>query len=117
MTIFLGGKACVESGDTDAETYSNKALPWMGRLFAKCDLEFNGKTGHFHWPSYPFSKASYSVYKIGQWTTLAGLERTPVGNIFFAGEHCSEDFQGFMNGAAESGRVAAQDVVTRITQR
>jgi monoamine oxidase len=34
-----------------------------------------------------------------------------VGNLFFAGEHCSAYFQGFMNGAAETGRMAADAVV------
>lgn len=31
-----------------------------------------------------------------------------MGNLYFAGEHCSTDFQGFMNGGAETGRRAAQ---------
>jgi monoamine oxidase len=33
-----------------------------------------------------------------------------VGNLFFAGEHCSSYFLGFMNGAAETGRMAAEAV-------
>ncbi|WP_262920637.1 FAD-dependent oxidoreductase [Hymenobacter sp. 5516J-16] len=33
-----------------------------------------------------------------------------MGNLFFAGEHCSAWYQGFMNGAAETGRMAASDV-------
>ncbi|MBN8549034.1 MAG: FAD-dependent oxidoreductase [Deltaproteobacteria bacterium] len=114
MTIFLGGKTCTDSAAIDAADYAKKSLPWVGRLFSKCDLEFNGKTGKFYWPGYPFSHGSYSVYKTGQWTSFAGQERTPVGNIFFAGEHCSEDFQGFMNGAAESGRFAARDIVAKL---
>ena len=36
------------------------------------------------------------------------------GNLVFAGEHLSDAFYGFMNGAAETGRLAADFVVRRI---
>ena len=65
-----------------------------------------------NWIEYPHVKASYSCYKTGQWTTMAGLQIQPIGNFFFAGEHCSENFQGFMNGAAETGRKVAEMVLT-----
>ena len=65
-----------------------------------------------HWPTYPHTRASYTCYRPGQWTTLAGAEFDPVGNMYFAGEHCSLEFQGFMNGAAETGRAAAK-LITR----
>jgi monoamine oxidase len=31
--------------------------------------------------------------------------------VFFAGEHCSVDYQGFMNGGAETGRLAAEKII------
>lgn len=114
ITIYLGGKLGAECNRYEVEAYMKKALPWVGRLFANCDREFNGKLSRFHWASNPYALGSYSVYKTGQWTTLSGHESTPVGNIFFAGEHCSENFQGFMNGAAESGRLAAVSLVARL---
>lgn len=39
-----------------------------------------------------------------------------VGNLVFAGEHLSNAFSGFMNGAAETGRLAANVVLRRIRQ-
>jgi monoamine oxidase len=33
------------------------------------------------------------------------------GNCHFAGEHCSIDFQGFMEGGAKTGRRAALEVI------
>ena len=55
-----------------------------------------------HWPSNPLARGSYTCYKPGQFTTIAGLEGLPVGNVFFAGEHANSfyDWQGFMEGAA-----------------
>ena len=45
-------------------------------------------------------------------TTIAGHEAPPVGNLFFAGEHTSSFYeqQGFMEGAALSGQRAAAEV-------
>ena len=68
-----------------------------------------------HWPTFPWTKASYSCYKPGQWTTIAGAEGLPVGNLFFAGEHCSYDFQGYMNGAAQSGADTAKAVMAKVS--
>lgn len=41
-----------------------------------------------------FAQGSYAAYKPGQWTTIRGVERMPVGNLYFAGEQCSEASQG-----------------------
>jgi monoamine oxidase len=40
-----------------------------------------------------------------------------VGNLLFAGEHLSDEFYGFMNGAAQTGRLAAEVVANRIYQK
>jgi monoamine oxidase len=62
-------------------------------------------------------KGGYSSFKKGQWSTLAGWEAVPVGNIYFAGEHVSRDFQGYMNGGAQTGRVAAGKIAEKILKR
>ena len=58
-----------------------------------------------HWPTNPLALGSYTCYMPGQFTTIAGLEGLPVGNVFFAGEHANSFYesQGFMEGAALSG--------------
>ena len=38
------------------------------------------------------------------------------GQIVFAGEHTSEDWQGYMNGAVESGQRAANELIRKPTQ-
>ncbi|MEN9250745.1 MAG: FAD-dependent oxidoreductase, partial [Gloeomargarita sp. GXS_bins_116] len=62
----------------------------------------------FYWPGHAWARGSYACWKVGQYTTLAGSEFAPVGRLFFAGEHTSLDYQGYMNGAAETGRRVAQ---------
>ena len=46
-----------------------------------------------HWPSNPLSRGSYTCYTPGQFTSIAGIEGTPAGNVFFAGEHTNSFFQ------------------------
>ncbi len=67
-----------------------------------------------HWPTQPFIKASYSAYGPGQWTDFYGVEGTSVGNLHFAGEHCSLQHKGYMNGAAETGRIAAERIIAAL---
>jgi monoamine oxidase len=47
---------------------------------------------------------------VGQYTAFAGYEGVAQGAIHFAGEHCSQDFQGFMEGGASEGGRAALEV-------
>lgn len=66
-----------------------------------------------HWPSNPMTKGSYTCYRPGQFTTIAGLEGVSTNNLLFAGEHTNSFYasQGFMEGAALSGIAAAQSIL------
>ena len=65
------------------------------------------------WPSNPLSKGSYTCYRPGQFTTIAGYEGLSAGALHFAGEHANSFYvwQGFMEGAALSGLDAAEAVL------
>jgi len=41
----------------------------------------------------------------------SGTNTTSSGNCHFAGEHTSVDFQGYLNGAVESGYRAAGEIL------
>ena len=72
-------------------------------------LSWNGKATQSLTHKSPLFRASYSFYKVGQFTTFGGYERVRQGGVLFCGEHTSIDFQGFMEGAAsEGGRAARQ---------
>ena len=63
----------------------------------------------------PNLNCSYSYWKVGQYHTFGGYEKArqpfPNGPIHFAGEHCSQDFQGFMEGGASEGTRAAGEIL------
>jgi monoamine oxidase len=114
ITLFSGGRPGVEVGEGTLEDQTTRLMPGVDRVFPGAVGARTGKGARWHWPTYPFTRGSYACYKPGQWTGLRGAEARPVANLFFAGEHCSLDYQGFMNGGAETGRLAAGAVLKRL---
>lgn len=72
---------------------------------------FNGLAYQDFWVADPLTHGAYSYYKAGQYTTLCGEERVTEGNVHFCGEHTSINFQGYINGAVESGERAARQIL------
>lgn len=113
-TMYLGGTRAVNVGAGDAAAQAAILMNSVETVFPGAKAALNGNVAKFDWPSYQWTKGSYACYKVGQWTTIGGEEAATVGNMYFAGEHCSEDFQGFMNGGAETGRIAAEAIAAAI---
>lgn len=111
LTNFLGGQAGVDVGEGDAEHYYTGLLADLERIFPGVAAAYrSGSARRMHWPSYEFSQGSYTCYRPGQWQ-FWGHEGEREGNLHFCGEHTSVDFQGWMEGAAESGARAAAEVL------
>lgn len=72
---------------------------------------WNGKAFLSFWTGDPWHRGSYSYWGIGNCTAFVGVERERQGNVHFCGEHTSIGFQGFMNGAVETGEAAAREVL------
>ena len=115
LTLYSGGQLALAAGEGTAEEAAARLMRGIERAYPGATRERNGKVSRFHWPTFPWTRASYSCYKPGQWTTIAGVEGLPVGNLFFAGEHCSYDYQGYMNGAAQSGADTAKAVMAMLS--
>ena len=114
FTVFGGGDNGTEIARSTPDALTKRYLPDLARTYPGAELAFTGKTVRFSWEQYPFTRAGYSSFEKGQWSTIAGYEAEPVGNVFFAGEHVSLDFQGYMNGAAKTGRIAAAAILEKI---
>jgi monoamine oxidase len=91
----------------DAQRFLQQAEP----VFAGLSAAWNGKSTQGLPHLDPNFKLSYSYFRVGQYETIAGYERVRQGNVFFAGEHCSFDFQGFMEGGAVEGQRAAVEMM------
>lgn len=120
LTLYSGGIPGIEVGKGSADEVAKRLMAGVERVYPGSSRELTDKSSKFqpsrmHWPTHPWTKASYACYKPGQWTTIAGAESLPVGNLYFAGEHCSYDFQGYMNGAAQSGLDTAKAVMAKLS--
>lgn len=62
------------------------------------------------WQKDPFTGGAYALYRPGQWFTVRPALRKSHGKVFFAGEHVA-GWQGFMEGAVETGQAAADAVL------
>jgi monoamine oxidase len=109
-TVYVGGDEGMRMGTGTPQSQVSRYLPVLEAAWPAVRGQYNGRVERMHWPTHPHTLASYACYKPGQFSTIAGAEGKPVGNLYFAGEHCSAWYQGFMNGAAETGRMAAEGI-------
>lgn len=62
------------------------------------------------WHADPFTRGAYAFYRPGQWFTVRTALQKRFGRVFFAGEHIA-DWQGFMEGAVQTGYDAAKAIL------
>lgn len=113
-TFYLGGSHADVIGSRTVSDLSRDFLRDAEGIYPGLAAAATGRNIATEWRSNPFSRGSYSGYTCGQWTSLAGSEAEPIGNLYFAGEHCSREFQGYMNGAVRTGRKAAEAIIARL---
>jgi monoamine oxidase len=110
LTVFLGGQQSVASRQTSGDAF----VPAIDQLFPGAGGQYRaGSALRMYWPTAPFALGSYACYLPGQ-AAWSGSEAEAVGQLYFCGEHTSEDFQGYMEGAAESGERAASEVLAAL---
>jgi monoamine oxidase len=89
----------------------------LDRIWPGVSKAWNGKATFGNAQADPNILASYSCWLVGQCTTIAGHEARPQGRVHFAGEHTSVAYQGFMEGGAESGFRAADEILSEYRVR
>jgi monoamine oxidase len=117
LTNFAGGNLGLHLNDGDVQERATTFASQVEKIYPGAAEAFTKKAVRQHWPSAPFVQGSYTCYKPGQYSTLSESVATPVGNLFFAGEHTSGEFNGYMEGAAESGERAAAEVLAKVGSR
>ena len=64
----------------------------------------------YAWQRDRFTEGAYALYRPGQWFGIRPILQRPHGKVLFAGEHLA-DWQGFMEGAVETGEAAANSLL------
>ncbi len=65
----------------------------------------------YAWQRDEYTEGAYALYRPGQWFGIRPILARPHGKILFAGEHLA-DWQGFMEGAINTGEEAADFLIT-----
>lgn len=114
LTLLAGGSA---SRDTKqlltnggAEAVAAR-LRWLGATKAVLRV-----WRHVSWEDDPFVRGGYAVFRPGYDPEQRAWLSRPHGRILFAGEHTNLRWQGYMNGAVESGLRAAEEVMVLLAK-
>ncbi len=91
-------------------------LAQLERVFPGIGAEWTGRATLSAPTEEPLRRGSYACYLVGQYTKFGGAEGARAGTCHFAGEHCSADFQGYMEGAAVEGIRAAKEILRDLRQ-
>jgi monoamine oxidase len=111
LTNFVGGRHGIEIGEGTPKMQADLAARELEAIYPGiAAARARSREARFHWPSFPWTSGSYACFTPGQWTTIRGAIGERAGNLFFAGEHCAFDNQGFMEGGVETGEWAAAAV-------
>jgi monoamine oxidase len=111
FTIFNGGAGSRFMSSHTKDEIERICMDGIRAIWpASAEVEY-GPVRTYDWAKNPYSKGSYSSYSVGQWSRFFGVAAQNVGHLYFAGEHVSERFRGYMNGAAMTGRIAAENIL------
>jgi monoamine oxidase len=91
--------------------YAHRSLQQLERVLPGVSAHYTGKAALSYPTGDPHALGSYSCWRVGQYTLFAGYEGVRQGPIHFAGEHCSVQAQGYMEGGASEGIRAAHEIL------
>jgi monoamine oxidase len=107
ISYTIGEKADVVSRQNDefkADMISASLKPAFGNVRDKIVNHVN-----YYWGTDELSKGAYALYGKGQWYSIMPILKKKFMSTHFAGEHLA-DWQGFMEGAINTGEEAADDI-------
>ena len=103
LTNFAGGTCGLALDEGTPDERATEFAEQLDDVFSGVKDAHTKLAVRFSWLKARSFLGSYACYKPGQYTTIAGAEGEAVNDLHFAGQHTSLEFQGFMNGAVESG--------------
>jgi monoamine oxidase len=111
ITNFSGGNLGVKIARSKPAEVISKLTQQFDLIFPGVKNLTSNKAIITDWIDSPYVRGSYGCYLVGQWTKFAGAEGERVGNLFFIGEHCSIDAQGYMEGGCATGVMSAAAIL------
>ena len=112
LVDYTGGTIGASFGSGSPSSRAKTFLGQLEPVLPGATAQWNGKVALDYWAGNQWTKGSYAYYKVGQYTAFSGAEGERSGNCHFAGEHTSQDSQGYLNGAVETGERAAAEILS-----
>ena len=107
ISYTIGEKAAVAANRTH-DRYQKELETTLSPHFGKLDHLVKDQL-NYYWGADERTMGAYALYGIGQWFTVKPILAEPFEHIHFAGEHIA-DWQGFMEGAINTGEDAADAI-------
>ena len=125
LTFFFGGRDVQAMQAGSAPEQLEQTLSQFVGFIPDAAEAATGQVVRTHWTQSRRTRGSYTNFRPGQLTRFGDWlwiesddpeerQEVHVGNLVFAGEHVSDAFYGFMNGAAQTGRLAAEFVLRQV---
>jgi monoamine oxidase len=113
LVDYTGGTIGASFGSGTPASRAQQFMSQLQPLFpgTRVSDHWSGRATADFWTAYPWTKGSYSYWKVGQYTKFSGIEKVRQGNCHFCGEHTSQDNQGYLEGAVETGQRAADEIL------
>ena len=111
LVNYTGGTIGASVGSGTEAAQAKRFLAQVEPVLPGATAQWNGRATRDFWTGYEWTRGSYAYWKVGQYTRFSGAEKERSGNCHFCGEHTSQDFQGYLNGAVETGERAAAEVL------
>ncbi|MEM7023258.1 MAG: NAD(P)/FAD-dependent oxidoreductase [Pseudomonadota bacterium] len=127
LTFFFGGDQVGQSRRRSLRSDGQRVVDQLDAFAAGVAEAATGRFVRSRWTGDPFTRGAYTSFKPGQLTRFAEFlyveaddpeerQDAQVGNLVFAGEQFSDAYYGFMNGGAQTGRLAARAVLAKIEE-
>lgn len=125
LSYLLGGAQVDQAFAASPEQVGRRFLDVLDAAIPGVAAHATGRYLRTNWHRQPLTLGSYTNFAPGQYTLFAPYryiesdapderQHVRVGNIFFAGEQLSDEYYGFMNGAAQTGRLAAETIARHL---
>jgi monoamine oxidase len=125
LTFFHGGNDAAKAQKHSLSYYGTKLLDTLDSAVPNLKAVASERFARTDWRREPYTRGAYTNFQPGQLTEFAEFfylesdvtqeqQNVAFGNLVFAGEQFSDEFYGYMNGGAQTGRLAAKVVMEKI---
>ncbi len=127
LTFFHGGRETALLSVDGADRRGPALVNHLEAVWSGFAADATGRFQRTGWSQRAGLEGAYTSFRPGQFTRFADImwteaddgspgQQARAGNVFFVGEHLSENYYGFMNGSAQTGRLASAAILSEMAR-